>query len=50
MQVNEFGDFIFENYYRGIGFVKERTYYSIKHLKKRFVACNQTNSKNTCSS
>ena len=28
-------DFIFENYYKRIGFAKERTYYSMKRLKKK---------------
>ena len=49
MAVNELSDFIFENYYKQIGFVKKtQFYYSIKLLnKKRFViACNQINSKN----
>ena len=46
MSVNEFRDFIFENYYKRIGFAKERSYYSMKPLKKRFVAaCNQINRK-----
>ena len=48
MSVNELRDFIFENYYKRIGFVKERSYYSMKRLKKRFaVACKQINRKNT---
>ena len=33
MTVNELGDFISENYYKQIGFVKEKSYYSIKRLK-----------------
>ena len=39
----------FGNYYKRIGFVKERSYYSMGYLKKkRFaVACNQINEKNT---
>ena len=42
-------DFIFENYYKGIGFVKERIYYSMESFeKKRFVvACNEVNRENT---
>ena len=28
-------DFIFENYYKRIGFSKENSYYSMKHLKKK---------------
>ena len=48
MSVNELRDFIFENYYKQISFVEDRSYYSMKHLKKRFVvACNQINRKNT---
>ena len=46
MSVNELREFIFENYYKRIGFVKERRYYSIKCLKKNFViACNQIDRK-----
>ena len=48
MPVNELRDFIFESYYKRIGFAKERSYYLMKRLKKRFVvACNQINRKNT---
>ena len=32
--VNEIRDFIFENYYKRIGFSKESTYYSMKRLKR----------------
>ena len=36
MSVNETRDFIFEKTnYKGIGFAKENSYYSMKHLKKR---------------
>ena len=35
MAVNELRDFIFENYYKPIGFVKERSYYSTKCLKRK---------------
>ena len=37
-----------ENYHKRIGFVKERSYYSMKHLKKKIfvVACKQINTKN----
>ena len=36
MSVNETRDFIFEKTnYKGIGFSKENSYYSMKHLKKR---------------
>ena len=45
---NEIRDFTFENYYKRIGFSKENSYYSMKHLKKRFVvACKQITRKNT---
>ena len=49
ISVDELRDFIFENYFKEIGFVKGRSYYSIKRLerKKIFVACNQINRKNT---
>ena len=36
ISVNEIREFIFENYYKRNGFVKERSYYSMmKHLKKK---------------
>ena len=35
MTVNKLSDFIFENYDKQIGFVKERSYYSMKCLKKK---------------
>ena len=35
MTVKEVKDFIFENYYRQIGFAKEKSYYSIKRQKKK---------------
>ena len=35
MSVNEMKDFIFENYYKKIGFSKESSYYSIKCLKRK---------------
>ena len=35
MSINEIRVFIFENYYKGIGFSKENSYYSMKHLKKK---------------
>ena len=47
MSINEF---IFENYYKRIRFVKETSYYGMERLKKkkRFViACKQINRKNT---
>ena len=34
MPINETKDFIFENYYKRIGFSKESSCYSIKRLKK----------------
>ena len=34
MTVNELINFIFEKYYKKIGFVKESSYYSMKRLKK----------------
>ena len=48
MTSNEIGDFIFENYFKRIGFSKENCYYSVKSLKKRFIiARKQINRKNT---
>ena len=35
MFVNDIRDFIFENYYKRIGFSKESNYYSTKHLKRK---------------
>ena len=35
LSVNDIRDFIFENYYKGIGFSKEDSYYSTKHLKRK---------------
>ena len=35
MTVNEPRDFIFENYYKRIGIVKEKSHYSMKRLKKK---------------
>ena len=38
---NEIRDFIFENYYKQIGFSKENSYYSMQHQKKIFtIVCN----------
>ena len=42
MTVNELRDFIFENYYKRIEFVKD-SYYSIKHLKKKICCYLQPN-------
>ena len=42
MSVNEIRDFIFENYYKRIGFSKENSYYSMKFLKKkRFIVARK---------
>ena len=39
--LNEFKDFIFENYYKQIGFYKENSSYTIKNQKKRSaIVCN----------
>ena len=35
MTVNKLIDFVFENYYKQIGFVKERSYYSMERLKRK---------------
>ena len=35
MTINELRYFIFENYYKRIGFVKESSYYSMKRLKRK---------------
>ena len=35
ISVNEIRDFIFENYYKRIGFSKENSYYSMKRLKRK---------------
>ena len=32
---NEIREFIFENYYKRIGFSQENSYYSMKHLQKK---------------
>ena len=37
MGVNELRDFLFENYYKQIEFVKESSYYSTKRLKRKDV-------------
>ena len=36
MSVNKLRGFTFEKYCKGIGFVKERSSYSIKRLKKNY--------------
>ena len=48
MSVNEIRYFIFENYYKRIGFSKENSHYSINCFKKskRFIlACKKVNKK-----
>ena len=46
MRVTELRDFIFENYYKTIGYLEGTSYYSMKSMKKIFVvACNQINRK-----
>ena len=48
MSINEIKDFIFENYYKRVGFSKESSCYSMKHLKKKkrfLVARKQINIK-----
>ena len=35
--------FIFENYYKSIGFSKENNYYSVKRLKRKIYCCLQRN-------
>ena len=48
MTVNKLRDFIFETYYKGIGLVKEISFFSVNPLKKRFViACKYVNRENT---
>ena len=49
MSVNEIRDFIFENYYKRIGFSEENSYlFNEKFEGKRFiVACKQVNRKYT---
>ena len=36
LPANEIRDFIFENYYKIIGFPKENSYYSMKRLKIKY--------------
>ena len=46
MAANELRNFIFENYYKRIGFIKQITYYSKQRLRKRFdIACTEINRK-----
>ena len=35
MSINEISNFVFENYFKSIGFSKESSYYQIKHLKRK---------------
>ena len=35
MSINEIKDFVFENYYKRLGFSKESSYYSMKRLNKK---------------
>ena len=37
MTSNEIIDFIFENYYKQIGFSKENSYYSMKHWNMKYL-------------
>ena len=39
MSVNKIRDFIFEEYYKRIGFSKENSDYSMKRLKKMIYCC-----------
>ena len=39
MSINEITDFIFENYFEGIEFSNENSYYLMKRLKKKHVLC-----------
>ena len=39
--INEIKDFIFENYYKRIGFSKESSYYSMKPLKKKIIVARK---------
>ena len=43
MSNNEIRDFIFENFYKPIGFFKENINYSMKHLKKKICCCFSIN-------
>ena len=37
MSVNDLKDFIFEHYYKRMGFPKENSYYSMKGLKRKYL-------------
>ena len=43
MSINKIRDFIFENYYKQIGFSKESSYYSMKRLKAKIYCCSLIN-------
>ena len=43
MTINELRDFIFANYNKRTGFVKERSYYSMKRLKWKDLLLLATN-------
>ena len=43
MKIKELRDFIYENYYSQIGFIKENSYYLIKRQKKKIYNCLQQN-------
>ena len=43
MSINEIRDFIFENYYKRIGFSKENSYYLLNRLKEKIYCCLLTN-------
>ena len=42
MSVNEIRNFMFENYYKRIGFTKENSYYSMKHRNKKYLLLLET--------
>ena len=43
MAIKEPKYFIYENYYRRIGFPKRNSYYSMKHQRKKICPCLQLN-------
>ena len=48
MSFNKIRDFILAKYCKRIGFPKENNYYSMKHLKEKFIVTyKQTNKKDT---
>ena len=49
MTIKELRDFIYQSYYRRIGFPKENSCYSMKQKKKEnfTLICNQIDRKNT---